>query len=149
MLLAFQNLNEKYPPQKNALDLELPCDVYVSHLDGVMHSSFHFLFLAACPAVVKSPLAGDFVTMQCKQFLEEQGVDIVPTYLLAGKASFFLQYMWQPTVFFLLNFLVFSSILLFAQHGTLNCFMIVKLKGQSCGSFFKAYIFHSLALAVT
>uniref|UniRef100_A0A224YQK8 Actin-like protein 6B n=1 Tax=Rhipicephalus zambeziensis TaxID=60191 RepID=A0A224YQK8_9ACAR len=38
-------------------------------------------------AVVKSPLAGDFVTMQCKQFLEEQGVDIVPTYMLAGKEA--------------------------------------------------------------
>ncbi|KAH6940518.1 hypothetical protein HPB50_000539 [Hyalomma asiaticum] len=38
-------------------------------------------------AVVKSPLAGDFVTMQCKQFLEEQGVDIIPTYMLAGKEA--------------------------------------------------------------
>ncbi|CAN8010886.1 unnamed protein product, partial [Ixodes pacificus] len=38
-------------------------------------------------AVVKSPLAGDFISMQCKQFLEEQGIDIVPTYMLASKAS--------------------------------------------------------------
>ncbi|XP_064477175.1 actin-like protein 6A [Ornithodoros turicata] len=36
-------------------------------------------------AIVKSPLAGDFVTMQCKQYLEEQGIEIVPPYLLAGK----------------------------------------------------------------
>ncbi|KAG0423835.1 hypothetical protein HPB47_000407, partial [Ixodes persulcatus] len=41
-------------------------------------------------AVVKSPLAGDFISMQCKQFLEEQGIDIVPTYMLASKASIFL-----------------------------------------------------------
>ncbi|CAN7983732.1 unnamed protein product [Ixodes hexagonus] len=40
-------------------------------------------------AVVKSPLAGDFISMQCKQFLEEQGIDIVPTYMLASKASAF------------------------------------------------------------
>ncbi|EEC12237.1 actin, putative, partial [Ixodes scapularis] len=38
-------------------------------------------------AVVKSPLAGDFISMQCKQFLEEQGIDIVPTYMLASKEA--------------------------------------------------------------
>lgn len=36
-------------------------------------------------AIVKSPLAGDFVTMQCKQYLEEQGVEIIPSYMLSGK----------------------------------------------------------------
>lgn len=36
-------------------------------------------------AIVKSPLAGDFMTMQCKQFLEDQGVEIVPPYQVAGK----------------------------------------------------------------
>uniref|UniRef100_A0A1E1XFB4 Putative actin-like protein 6a n=1 Tax=Amblyomma aureolatum TaxID=187763 RepID=A0A1E1XFB4_9ACAR len=38
-------------------------------------------------AVVKSPLAGDFMTMQCKQFLEEQGIDIIPAYMLTGKET--------------------------------------------------------------
>ena len=36
-------------------------------------------------AIVKSPLAGDFMTMQCRQFLEESGVEVVPPYLVAGK----------------------------------------------------------------
>jgi len=36
-------------------------------------------------AIVKSPLGGDFMTMQCRQFLEETGVDIVPPYQIAGK----------------------------------------------------------------
>ena len=42
-------------------------------------------------AVVKSPLGGDFLTMQCKQFLEEQLRDkggIVPAYQVAGEYFF-------------------------------------------------------------
>ena len=36
-------------------------------------------------AIVKSPLAGDFMTMQCKQFLEEQRVELVAPYQIAGE----------------------------------------------------------------
>lgn len=36
-------------------------------------------------AIVKSPLAGDFMTMQCRQLLNDQGVEIVPPYMIAGK----------------------------------------------------------------
>ena len=36
-------------------------------------------------AIVKSPLAGDFVTTQCRQFLDEQKVEIIPPYLIGGK----------------------------------------------------------------
>lgn len=37
-------------------------------------------------AIVKSPLAGDFITMQCKNYLEESsGVEVVPSYMVAGK----------------------------------------------------------------
>ena len=32
-----------------------------------------------------SVFTGDFMTMQCRQFLEETGVDIVPPYQIAGK----------------------------------------------------------------
>ena len=35
-------------------------------------------------AIVKSPLAGDFMTMQCNQFLEDQGVELVAPYQIAG-----------------------------------------------------------------
>ena len=34
--------------------------------------------------IVKSPLAGDFMTVQCKQFLEDQGVELVAPYQIAG-----------------------------------------------------------------
>jgi len=37
-------------------------------------------------AIVKSPLGGDFMTMQCRQFLEESaGVELVAPYQIAGK----------------------------------------------------------------
>lgn len=36
-------------------------------------------------AIVKSPLAGDFVTNQCRQYFEEKGIEIVPSYQIAGK----------------------------------------------------------------
>jgi len=36
-------------------------------------------------AIVKSPLAGDFMTTQCRQLLQDKGVEIIPTYMIAGK----------------------------------------------------------------
>jgi len=36
-------------------------------------------------AIVKSPLAGDFMTTQCKQLLQDKGVEICPSYMIAGK----------------------------------------------------------------
>lgn len=36
-------------------------------------------------AIVKSPLGGDFVTNQCRQYFEEKGVEIVPSYQIAAK----------------------------------------------------------------
>lgn len=38
-------------------------------------------------AVVKSPLAGDFMTMQCRQHLEKIDIDVVPPYLISGKET--------------------------------------------------------------
>lgn len=35
--------------------------------------------------IVKSPLAGDFISMQCRQYLEEKGVEITPPYAIASK----------------------------------------------------------------
>jgi actin-related protein len=36
-------------------------------------------------AIVKSPLAGDFITMQCRNHLEEKGIEIIPPYLIESK----------------------------------------------------------------
>ena len=36
-------------------------------------------------AIVKSPLGADFLTGQCKQFLEDQHVEMVPPYMIKEK----------------------------------------------------------------
>lgn len=36
-------------------------------------------------AIVKSPLAGDFITAQCRQMFEEKNVEIAPPYVIATK----------------------------------------------------------------
>jgi len=36
-------------------------------------------------AIVKSPLGGDFITMQCQKYFDEQKIEIVPPYMIAGK----------------------------------------------------------------
>ena len=42
-------------------------------------------------AIVKSPLAGDFMTTQCRQFLEDScGIEIVPSYQVASKLPFYI-----------------------------------------------------------
>ena len=43
-------------------------------------------------AIVKSPLAGDFITAQCRQMFEEQNIEIVPPYLIASKVNEKLSY---------------------------------------------------------
>lgn len=37
--------------------------------------------------IVKSPLGGDFISMQCKQYLEEKGIEVVPPYMIASKET--------------------------------------------------------------
>ncbi|XP_055838313.1 actin-like protein 6B [Episyrphus balteatus] len=36
-------------------------------------------------AVVKSPLGGDYLSLQCRQYLEAQGIDLTPVYKIAAK----------------------------------------------------------------
>ena len=36
-------------------------------------------------AVVKSPLGGDFLSRQCRQYLESQGIDLSPAYMIQSK----------------------------------------------------------------
>jgi len=35
--------------------------------------------------IVKSPLGGDFITLQCKQFFDDNGIEVIPPYMIAGK----------------------------------------------------------------
>lgn len=36
-------------------------------------------------AIVKSPLGGDYISMQCKQYLQDSNIEVVPTYMIGGK----------------------------------------------------------------
>lgn len=35
--------------------------------------------------IVKSPLAGDFMSMQCRELFQELNVEIIPPYMIASK----------------------------------------------------------------
>ncbi len=35
--------------------------------------------------IVKSPLGGDFITNQCTQHFEDNGIEVIPPYMIAGK----------------------------------------------------------------
>ncbi|KAM5165141.1 actin-like protein 6A [Mantella aurantiaca] len=37
--------------------------------------------------IVKSPLAGDFITMQCRELFQEMNVDLIPPYMIASKEA--------------------------------------------------------------
>jgi len=39
-------------------------------------------------AIVKSPLAGDFISLECRKLMEEFKIDSVPTYMIANKVSY-------------------------------------------------------------
>ncbi|ELK01433.1 Actin-like protein 6A [Pteropus alecto] len=45
--------------------------------------------------IVKSPLAGDFITMQCRELFQEMNIELIPPYMIASKVSddgiFFLE----------------------------------------------------------
>ena len=43
-------------------------------------------------AIVKSPLAGDFITAQCRQMFEEKNIEIVPPYVIASKVTLVVTY---------------------------------------------------------
>jgi len=38
-------------------------------------------------AIVKSPLGGDFITLQCQKYFDEQKVEIIPPYMIASKET--------------------------------------------------------------
>ena len=38
-------------------------------------------------AIVRSPVAGDFISRQCLEFFMENDIDIVPPYMIATKVS--------------------------------------------------------------
>lgn len=45
------------------------------------------LTLPPLPGIVKSPLAGDFISMQCRELFQEMAIDIIPPYMIAAKVG--------------------------------------------------------------
>lgn len=41
--------------------------------------------LSLSTGIVKSPLAGDFMSMQCRELFQELNVEIIPPYMIASK----------------------------------------------------------------
>lgn len=37
--------------------------------------------------IVKSPLAGDFITMQCRELFQEMNIELIPPYMIASKVG--------------------------------------------------------------
>lgn len=57
-----------------------------------------YIFLVA--AIVKSPLAGDFIALECKKLLDEMKIDVIPPYMIASKVRHStLHYRKQGTSF--------------------------------------------------
>jgi len=51
---------------------------------GFLMTSYLFIYSSA---IVKSPLAGDFVSMECRKLMDDLGIDVIPPYMIAEKAS--------------------------------------------------------------
>lgn len=47
----------------------------------------HVLFILSLTGIVKSPLAGDFMSMQCRELFQELNVEIIPPYMIASKVG--------------------------------------------------------------
>lgn len=64
--------------------------------DGLGGGSEHFNFFTCSSlktffsAVVKQPIGGDMIVEQCRLMLEEQKIDLVPTYKIASKVGYLL-----------------------------------------------------------
>lgn len=43
------------------------------------------VILSLSTGIVKSPLAGDFMSMQCRELFQELNVEIIPPYMIASK----------------------------------------------------------------
>lgn len=59
--------------------------LYVNMVEIYFVPSGHVFFLFSLTGIVKSPLAGDFMSMQCRELFQELNVEIIPPYMIASK----------------------------------------------------------------
>lgn len=50
--------------------------------------------------IVKSPLAGDFITMQCRELFQEMNIELIPPYMIASKVSSMRSFLVSPALCF-------------------------------------------------
>lgn len=95
---------------------------FVSYCINHPCAPFCILALRVCslifPGIVKSPLAGDFMSMQCRELFQELSVEIIPTYMIASKVRLCLFYFCLP----------YTQII---PHYSVRCHMIMS---RYCGS---------------
>lgn len=80
-------------------------------------------------AVVKSPVGGDYLSMQCRNHLEEKGIEIVPPYMVASKeitktdeaANWKRQFGLPKLTESWQNYMIKVSIFIFTCLATLRC----------------------------
>jgi len=62
----------------------------MSYLNYCWFVIIYLCFLLLILAIVKSPLAGDFVSNECRKLMDERKVEIVPSYMIAEKVCNYL-----------------------------------------------------------
>lgn len=60
------------------------CFFYSFHVN---QAHFNIFVLFPVTGIVKSPLAGDFMSMQCRELFQELPVEIIPPYMIASKVN--------------------------------------------------------------
>lgn len=78
-------------PLWNDSSLNLLKETYSSVNTFTAPRNWDFGLLQPCliwfSGIVKSPLAGDFITMQCRELFQEMNIELIPPYMIASKVS--------------------------------------------------------------
>ncbi|XP_014817706.1 PREDICTED: actin-like protein 6B, partial [Calidris pugnax] len=76
-------LNDGRPSFANGRSTGLVLDSGATHTTAIPVHDGYILQ----QGIVKSPLAGDFISMQCRELFQEMNIDIVPPYMIAAKVG--------------------------------------------------------------
>ena len=88
--------------------------------------NFYVYCTSLCAAMLRTPLAGDFVTAQVRSYFEEAGVEIVPSFYIASKVGEKTgRHMWRVRLRF--------SVLCVHQYPNSLCRMLSRKAPLQCG----------------
>lgn len=57
------------------------------HFSSLFIFISHYITVINIPAVVRSPIGGDVISEQLQYMLDEQNIEVVPTYKIGGKVG--------------------------------------------------------------